>query len=157
MVGSAFKGLDTGHDFTLVGSSEYDLRITSQVDDMIYHHEPDAIIHLAAKVGGVKGNTDFVADFFYENIMIKCKDFVPEIIKKGGFFTVAKAQEFQACLDQANEWISNYQIEVINIETVVLPNIHDELEEGSMDTNLDTLGDTSSSWNQFIRIWFREN
>ena len=70
MVGSAFKELDTGHDFTLVGSSEYDLRITSQVDDMIYHHEPDAIIHLAAKVGGVKGNTDFVADFFYENIMI---------------------------------------------------------------------------------------
>ena len=62
-----------------------------------------------------------------------------EIIKKGGFFTVAKAQEFQACLDQANEWISNRQIEVINIETVVLPNIHDELEEGSMDTNLDTL------------------
>ena len=89
--------------------------------------------------------------------MIKCKDFVPEIIKKGGFFTIAKAQEFQACLDQANEWISNHQIEVINIETVVLPNIHDELEEGSMDTNLDTLGDTSSSWNQFIRIWFREN
>ena len=52
--------------------------------------------------------------------MIKCKDFVPEIIKKGGFFTVAKAQEFQACLDQANEWISNHQIEVINIETVVI-------------------------------------
>ena len=88
--------------------------------------------------------------------MIKCKDFVPEIIKKGGFFTIAKAQESQACLDQANEWISNHQIEVINIETVVLPNIHDELEEGSMDTNLDTLSDTSSSWNQFIRIWFRE-
>ena len=77
--------------------------------------------------------------------MIKCKDFVPEIIKKGGFFTVAKAQEFQACLDQANEWISNHQIDVINIETIDLPNIHIELEEGSMDTNLETLGDTASS------------
>jgi len=88
--------------------------------------------------------------------MIKCKDFVPEIIKKGGFFTIAKAQEFQTCLDQANEWISNHQIEVINIETVVLPNIHDELEEGSMDTNLDTIGDTTSSWNQFIRVWYEQ-
>ena len=89
-------------------------------------------------------------------MMIKCKDFVPGIIQKGGFFTQAKAQEFQDCLDRANEWISNHNIELKNIETVVLPNIHDELEEGSMDTNLDTLGDTTSSWNQFIRIWYSE-
>lgn len=87
--------------------------------------------------------------------MIKCKDFVPEIINAGGFFTQAKAQEFQTCIDLANEWIAGQEIELINIETVVLPNIHDELEEGSMDTNLDTLGDTTSSWNQFIRVWYR--
>ncbi|HBY68889.1 MAG TPA: GDP-L-fucose synthase, partial [Flavobacteriaceae bacterium] len=28
------------------------------------------VIHLAARVGGVKGNTDYVADFFHDNIMI---------------------------------------------------------------------------------------
>ena len=88
--------------------------------------------------------------------MIKCKDFVPKIITKGGFFTTAKAQEFQSCLDHANKWISENKIQPINIETVVLPNIHDPLEEGSMDTNLDTLGDTTSSWNQFIRIWYNQ-
>ena len=88
--------------------------------------------------------------------MIKCKDFVPKIITKGGFFTTAKAQEFQSCLDHANQWISENKIQPLNIETVVLPNIHDPLEEGSMDTNLDTLGDTTSSWNQFIRIWYNQ-
>jgi hypothetical protein len=87
--------------------------------------------------------------------MVKCKDFVPEIIQKGGFFTTAKAQEFQTCLDHANQWMKDENIEVVNIETVVLPNIHDELEEGSMDTNLDTLGDTTSSWNQFVRVWYK--
>jgi hypothetical protein len=85
--------------------------------------------------------------------MIKCKDFVPEIIKRGGFFTTAKAQEFQTCLDRGNQWISDENVEVVYIETVVLPNIHDELEEGSMDTNLDTHGDATSNWNQFFRVW----
>ena len=37
---------------------------------MIRDYEPDIIIHLAARVGGVKSNTDYVADFFYDNIMI---------------------------------------------------------------------------------------
>jgi GDP-L-fucose synthase len=31
---------------------------------------PDYVIHLAAKVGGVKGNTDYVADFYTQNIQI---------------------------------------------------------------------------------------
>ena len=31
---------------------------------------PDAIIHLAAKVGGIKGNSDNISDFFHDNIMI---------------------------------------------------------------------------------------
>ena len=32
--------------------------------------KPEAVIHLAAKVGGVKGNTDYIADFFFDNILI---------------------------------------------------------------------------------------
>ena len=35
---------------------------------MLREINPDSIIHLAAKVGGVKGNTDYVADFYCENI-----------------------------------------------------------------------------------------
>jgi hypothetical protein len=78
-----------------------------------------------------------------------------KLLKEEDFSPAAKAQEFQTCLDHANQWIKDGNIEVVNIETVVLPNIHDELEEGSMDTNLDTLGDTTSSWNQFVRVWYK--
>jgi len=68
MVGSAFKNLNTPHELILVGSKDYDLTKEQEVQDLFIDTEPDAIIHLAARVGGVKGNTDFVADFYADNI-----------------------------------------------------------------------------------------
>jgi GDP-L-fucose synthase len=70
MVGSALRSLTTEHKLTFCGSSQYDLRDERQAADMIFSEKPDAIVHLAARVGGIKGNTDFVADFFHENVLI---------------------------------------------------------------------------------------
>lgn len=70
MVGSAFNNLATAHELILVGSGDYDLRLPCDCSRMFSDNHPDAIIHLAAKVGGVKGNTDYVADFFRDNIVI---------------------------------------------------------------------------------------
>lgn len=70
MVGSAFRNVMTEHELVLVGSADYDLRSTDDCRCMIADSRPDAIVHLAAKVGGVKGNTDYVADFFRENIIM---------------------------------------------------------------------------------------
>ena len=69
MVGQGFTRIETKHDLVLVGS-EYNLTSPSCTSKMLTDHKPDAIIHLAAKVGGVKGNTDYVADFFHQNILI---------------------------------------------------------------------------------------
>jgi GDP-L-fucose synthase len=63
MVGSAFKGLypesdyPTRHQLTVICGSEFKK----------YHFEKKTIIHLAAKVGGVKANMEQVADFYLEN------------------------------------------------------------------------------------------
>ena len=70
MVGSAFKKLRKNHEMILVGTADYDLRRASDCKSMIAENQPDGIVHLAAKVGGVKGNSDYVADFFHENILI---------------------------------------------------------------------------------------
>ena len=70
LVGSAFSRVKTDHDLILLGSSDCDLRNPQATREMIEKQKPDAVIHLAAKVGGVKGNFDYVADFFYENIAI---------------------------------------------------------------------------------------
>lgn len=70
MVGRGFESVQTSHVIDLVGTQDYDLSTYSSAFSMINDCNPDAIIHLAARVGGVKGNTDFVADFYHENITI---------------------------------------------------------------------------------------
>jgi len=70
MVGSAFKDIDTKHNLVLIGSSEQDLTDCESAYSAISKHNPDAVIHLAARVGGVKGNSDYVADFYSDNIRI---------------------------------------------------------------------------------------
>lgn len=66
MVGHAFEK----YDVIRVGSSDYDLRSLEQCLAMIEDHQVDQIIHLAAKVGGVKGNIDFVGEYFRDNLLI---------------------------------------------------------------------------------------
>ncbi len=70
MVGSAFNKINTKHQLVLIGSKDADLLSRPQFSDLLALHKPDAVIHLAARVGGVKGNTDFVSDFYSENIRI---------------------------------------------------------------------------------------
>ncbi|MBV6647916.1 MAG: hypothetical protein KI790_20820 [Cyclobacteriaceae bacterium] len=86
--------------------------------------------------------------------MIQVKDFVPEK-KKGGLFKSGSVQHFEEVLTAANQWISENNINVVNVETVVLPNIHDSQEEGSQDTELWTGGESSSQWYQLIRVWHK--
>ena len=70
MVGSAFKNMETDHELILVGSKDCDLMDYDRTFKMFAYYMPNAVIHLAAKVGGVKGNSDYVADYFHENIMM---------------------------------------------------------------------------------------
>ncbi|MFY0607882.1 MAG: hypothetical protein JXR10_14280 [Cyclobacteriaceae bacterium] len=84
------------------------------------------------------------------------KDFVPEK-SKGGMFKSGKIQSFQEILEEANQWIKeNSDVKVVNVETILLPNIHESDEEGSMDTELYTAGESSSNWYQFVRVWYRK-
>ena len=56
-------------------SRDYDLRNQKEVDRMFSLHKPDYVFHLAAKVGGIKDNKDFKADFYYNNILIDANIF----------------------------------------------------------------------------------
>jgi GDP-L-fucose synthase len=50
--------------------SEYDLTIESEVRSMIASINPNRIVHLAGKVGGIKANDGAAADFFEANVKI---------------------------------------------------------------------------------------
>tara|TARA_R110000851_G_scaffold22466_3_gene66356 strand:- start:7 stop:942 length:936 start_codon:yes stop_codon:yes gene_type:complete len=68
MVGSALAEMIPNAMF--IDSSMYDL--TDQVDTnyLFLDTNPDYVIHLAAKVGGVKANADNLGSFYYDNIAI---------------------------------------------------------------------------------------
>ena len=53
-----------------VSSKQYNLINEKDCDQMLNDIKPDAILHLASKVGGIKENSSKQAEFYYNNTMI---------------------------------------------------------------------------------------
>lgn len=90
--------------------------------------------------------------------LLKYKDFVPEQVGPKSIWTNRREIEpLQYALQDANAWILDHpEIEILNVETVTLPNIHSKWEDGSEDPDLLVTGGASAAWNQFFRIWYME-
>jgi GDP-L-fucose synthase len=74
MVGSAIVRnlIDSGYNNIITRSrSQLDLTNQSQVKYFFENENPEYVFLAAAKVGGIKSNSDFKADFIYENLMIQ--------------------------------------------------------------------------------------
>jgi len=73
MVGGAVVRRLEGENCEVViaGRGEVDLVEQVQVREWMAQKKPDAIILAAAKVGGIKANSDFPVDFLYQNLMIE--------------------------------------------------------------------------------------
>lgn len=87
--------------------------------------------------------------------MLACRDFVPRMRDEGGFFRQPEFEDFEQAVEAAGRWIESTGVEVVSVETVVLPNMHDSGEQGAADPSLRTSGEMSSSWHQFVRVWYR--
>lgn len=73
MVGSAISEENGDHQFLKVGSKDCDLRNRESCFKFFERKRDqgfDSVIHLAARVGGVKGNSDMLSEFFSDNIII---------------------------------------------------------------------------------------
>jgi GDP-L-fucose synthase len=51
-------------------SAEYDLTHEAQVEQMLADLKPEAIVHLAAVVGGIGANRKYPGTYFYKNLMM---------------------------------------------------------------------------------------
>ena len=74
MVGSAIvrKLTELGYTKIITKSrKELDLINQFQVNQFFHFERPEYVFLSAAKVGGIKANNDFRADFIYENITIQ--------------------------------------------------------------------------------------
>ena len=91
--------------------------------------------------------------------MLAFRDFVPRQVQAPRLGLSAKAlqgeyESLETALAAANAWLVGAGVEVVNVETVVLPNLWSNFEEGSRDP---VLGGSNAAmfWHQFIRVWYR--
>lgn len=73
MVGGAVarRLLEENCEIITVSRTELDLVNQTAVQDWMSRTKPDAIVLAAAKVGGIQANSNYPADFLYENLMIE--------------------------------------------------------------------------------------
>jgi GDP-L-fucose synthase len=57
-------------NWVYVSSEDYNLLNFDETIDLIKYVSPDAIVHLAGRVGGIQANNKYPAKFFYENVSI---------------------------------------------------------------------------------------
>ena len=75
MVGSAILRQlagQEGHEIVTRTHAELDLTTQPAVRDFMQSEQPDVVILAAAKVGGIRANNTYPADFIYQNLMIEC-------------------------------------------------------------------------------------
>ena len=68
MVGHALQKIIP--EAVFLSSKQCDLRNMKEVESLFAYYEPEYVIHLAARVGGVVSNTKHVAEFYRDNILI---------------------------------------------------------------------------------------
>lgn len=85
--------------------------------------------------------------------MLTFKDFLPRQLKPAGFLQGAEYGTFEDAARAAGNWMKSKGVQPIQIETVVLPNIHGPFEKGSADPELRADGDRDE-WYQFLRVWY---
>jgi hypothetical protein len=82
------------------------------------------------------------------------KDFVPQMVAEAhGWFGTAEYEHFDAAAEAAVAWIVSNEIQLLSIETVILP--------GTPEVNKDNEGYipsmiTYAACYQFVRVWYRD-
>jgi GDP-L-fucose synthase len=74
LVGSAIVRKLQSEGYTNIvtrSSKELDLRVQQAVNEFFAQEKPDYVFLAAAKVGGIKANSDYPAEFIYDNLMIE--------------------------------------------------------------------------------------
>jgi GDP-L-fucose synthase len=68
MVGKSLKNYIPEAEY--ISSKDYDLTSEEQIKKMFHNIEPDVVVHLAARVGGITDNIKYPAEYFDQNIIM---------------------------------------------------------------------------------------
>lgn len=65
-------------------------------------------------------------------------------------FSARKYESLNQILNNANQWIERNEIDVLNVETVLLPN-----SEPKKKDNATHWAHANWGWSQIVRVWYR--
>lgn len=84
--------------------------------------------------------------------MLAFRDFAPRKETPAGWFTVGTWEPFEAALAEANDWIAREGIDIINVETLLVPH----QQASSEDPAWHFLAHRGVPvFRQVIRVWYR--
>jgi hypothetical protein len=87
--------------------------------------------------------------------MIAFKDFVPAQIESRSLFRRVEFEPLDAIVETANAWIAEHSVHVINVETVLMPNLgfpKKDTSTGHYRTSGHNLA--TNTWHQVLRVWY---
>ncbi len=95
--------------------------------------------------------------------MLAYRDFVPRAAPMPGgvlnkYFNIVTFETFDDALAAANSWIEEESVQVVTVETVVLPNVPNIRSNapGTTVTELQASGYGGAYWYQFVRVWYEK-
>lgn len=86
--------------------------------------------------------------------MFAFRDFAPRQSRPAGFFQSAESDNLMEAVQQANLWIKEHQVRVMNIETVVFPHLVEPRPEPPSEGGHPARISSANQWYQFIRVWY---
>ncbi|MEO1368702.1 MAG: hypothetical protein AAFX50_16125 [Acidobacteriota bacterium] len=86
---------------------------------------------------------------------LRFKDFEPRELRAPVMWSEGEYEPLGHALARLNRWVDKSGVDVLNVETVTLPNMHRRHEEGSADPALTVNGEYYARWHQFFRVWYR--
>ncbi len=91
--------------------------------------------------------------------MVKFKDFIINVKDYGGILTPPVFEAHEDAMLRVNLWIEEHEIIVLNIETVIVPDLHKSQPKYGSTSAYFEKGEsaaTESRWFQVFRVWFNE-
>lgn len=91
--------------------------------------------------------------------MIKFKDFGIQVTKNETWFVDPEFEDINETLLNMNYWIEEYDISVLNIETLFVPNMHKAISKGKTEDSYYTVqsGESKNTkWFQTFRVWYQD-
>lgn len=79
------------------------------------------------------------------------RDFFPLVLKSGIFSS--EYEELSLVVARANEWINQNAIQVLNVETLLIPDIQNAKD--ASDARFYIRGDSNYYWCQVVRVWYQ--